>query len=140
MIDRRSRNRLLGLASLMLFWAMGYGLILVLQGAALGWRIPAGLMAMALIPAAAVALCSMGRSPRRLVAAIMAMASWATILGVVGLLSVGLPLIGIAFLAYRLAHRYADGQAGRPTLTWARWAAAISAIAGIALATLLLST
>src|SRR5487761_110566 len=114
LVAPRTRARLLVLATSMLVWAVGYTVILIAQGSSLGWQRPAGLIAMALIPAGAVALGVIGRSPRQLVGATTLLAAWATILGLLGLLSLGLPLIFVAALAYRVASNYADGKEGRP--------------------------
>ena len=95
---------------------------------------PAWFTAMALMPAAAVASALIVGSPRWLVAATTTMVVWATILGVLGLASFGLPLILVAFLAYRILPACADGQLGRPDQTWVRRMTVVSGLVGLAFA------
>jgi hypothetical protein len=79
------------------------------------WWVPVWFIGMALIPAGPMAVGLIGRSPRRLVAAPATMAVWATVLGVLGMVSlIGLPLILEGALTSQLIPACADGQHGRP--------------------------
>jgi hypothetical protein len=121
------------LAAAMVVWAAVYLLILFTQGFSAGWQLQVTFIFMTLVPAAALMLALRGRSPQRLVVALATLASWATILGVLGLITiVGLPLILVAAFAYSLTRKYADGEQGHPSGGWALRAGLITGGIGVA--------
>jgi hypothetical protein len=131
--DRRIRQRLRLMVAAMIVWAVGYLIVMLAQQNDAWWG-PGLFISMALIPAFAVALALRRGSPRWLAAAVCLLASWAAILGVVGLASIGLPLLLVSFLTYRTIPACADGREGRPDRRWSRRALGASLVLGLAYA------
>jgi hypothetical protein len=133
-LDRRTRTRLWLLAAAMVVWAVAYLLVLLVQGTSSWWSL--GLFtSMALIPAILVAVALRRPSPRGLAAAIVLLAAWSTILGILGLVSlIGLPLLLVGFLAFRTIPACADGREGRPDRRWSGRVLAVSLTLGLACA------
>jgi hypothetical protein len=116
----------------MVVWAAAYLLVLLVQGT-YSWLSLGLFTSMALIPAILLAVALRQRSPRGLAAAVVLLAAWSTILGVVGLVSlIGLPLLVVGFLAFRTVPACADGREGRPDRRWSRRVLAVSLALGLA--------
>lgn len=103
------------LTAAMVAWASGYLAIILAQGDTQDWWAPGWFVAMALIPAGAMVVGLTGASPRRLVVATATLASWAAILGVLGLVTlVGAPLLLVEPSPTSSSRVWrTDGRAGR---------------------------
>jgi hypothetical protein len=96
---------------------------------------------LALIPAGLMVIALQGRSPRALVVATSILATWAALLGVLGLVSLsGAPLLVVGAVAYLALPTLADGEQGRPDWGWARRVLVLSGLLGLLVAFVALLT
>lgn len=104
--------------------------VIVSQGGGDGWQRPAMVTAFLLISVAAGAIAMTTPSPRVLVACGALMAAWTAIWGLLGIMSIGLPLLVISVAAYMVTTQYANGIGGRPWRRWSSSALLLSAAVG----------
>ncbi len=145
-LQPRIRIRMWVLTAAVVVWAGGYLVITIAQGSLQDWWGPGWYLALALIPAGLMAIALRGRSPRALVVATSILATWAAILGVLGLVSlIGAPLLLVGAVAYQALPTLADGEQGRPDWGWGRRVLVLSGLLGllvafVALVTTIIST